>query len=369
MNGLIENNSKRSLFIVTNLFLLLLTIFGLLFPMTVFGEESGQIGRKDINPRSSTSTSGVGFTVEPVLTDTQIDPSKGYYFIRVEPGKIQAITLRVKSTIKESRTVSISVKDAFTNGNGAIDYNGTEFKRDKSLMNSLEEMSSVSSKKVTVKNLETKEVTIKIHTPVEPFTGVKMAAICAISHDNNDKENKEGLSSAYGYRIGLIVTEEEEIEIDNGASLNLLKVKPTVNRGKRVIQSTFQNPEPKILKNLTVETKLRRKGNEEVLRMRKTNSMRMAPNSQFHFDTNWGLDPIAPGTYVLSMKAHSDKKNWTWKEEFTIGEEQAKKINEEATYTITYPKWVPIIVILLGALTICSIGMLYVRRKKWSVSK
>lgn len=309
----------------------------------------------------------VGFTVEPILTSTQVDETKSYYYIKVNPNEPQTLTLKIRSTIEEERKVKISVKDAFTNQNGNIDYDAKSYVRDKTLKDSLEDASIVEPKEIAVKNFEEKEVTVTIKPPKEPFEGVKIAAICVTKV--NDEDKTKGLSTSFGYRLGLMTTEENEPEYANSKSLNFLNVKPTVHQGKRVIQTTLQNPEPKILKNLTVETKLREKGSNEVLRKRTTNDMRMAPNSQFDFATNWGLDPIRPGTYVLSVKASSGEHSWSWNKEFTIGEEQAQKINEEASYTITYPKWVPLVVILLGVLTICTIGALYVRRKKWTSPK
>lgn len=336
------------------------------FPIILYSEraygDSEQIEKNEI--KQEEKQTDVGFTIEPVFPDTQIDESKGFYYLKVKPGESQNIKLRVISTMKNPRKVTISVKDAFTNQNGMIDYDGIDFRRDKTLVDSLEDISVVSEKEVTVEKLEVKEVTITINPPEEPFDGVKVAAICATSSESEEK--KSGLSSDFGYRLGLVMTENDELDYSDGSSLNLLQVKPTVHQGKRVIQARLQNPEPKILDNLTVETKLRKKGNKEVLRKRTTNDMRMAPNSQFDFATNWGLDPIEPGTYVLSIKADSGENTWAWEEEFTIGEKEAKKINEEATYTITYPSWVPIVVLLIGTATLANIGSLYVRRKKWT---
>lgn len=370
MNRLKRIINIKSLFIVKCIFLISLLISGwLLFPVTSSANSSGvenTIEKKDVTPKNSESSEPVGFTVEAVKPETQIDESKGYFYTRLKPGEEQKLTLRIKSTVKEARKVRISIGDAFTSSNGTLDYGGSNYQRDKTLKNSLEEITSISTKEVTVEKLETKEVTITVKAPKEPFKGVKVGAISIMNAETDDTK---GVSSSYGYRVGLMVSEEDEIEYNDGASLNFLKVKSAVYLGKRVIQARLQNPEPKVLDNLTVETKLRKKGNKEVLRKRTTSDMRMAPNSQFDFATNWGVDPIKPGTYVLSVKATSNKKSWKWSKEFTIGEEQAKKINEEASYTLTYPKWIPIVVILLGILTITVIGCLYLRRKKWTEQK
>ncbi|EOH93739.1 DUF916 and DUF3324 domain-containing protein [Enterococcus pallens] len=370
MNRLSKRNVKN-LFII-NCLLLSLILSMLFSAEMVHGDESEtsqepQIGKKQVPEPSNEQNKGmeVGFTVEAVKTDTQVDESKGFFFVKVLPGQEQQLTLKIKSTSEEERKVTIKIRDAFTNQNGEIDYDGAEYQRDESLKNSMEEITSVSEETVSVKNKEEKEIIITVKPPKESFDGVKVAAIVVMNAEDTEEQQK-GLSSNYGYRLGLVITEEEEVDYSDGSSLNLLQVKPTVHQGKRVIQARLQNPEPKILDSLTVETKLRKKGDKEVLRKRTTNDMRMAPNSQFDFATNWGLDPIEAGTYVLSIKADSGENTWSWEEEFTIGEKEAKKINEEATYTITYPSWVPIVVLLIGTTTLANIGSLYVRRKKWT---
>ncbi|MBO1306895.1 DUF916 and DUF3324 domain-containing protein [Enterococcus sp. 669A] len=367
MNKSVKETIKKSCFslIVHSFCLLSLLSPVFLLSEVAHGEDSSVIGEKKIDQEEKQTD--IGFTVEPVLPSTQVDESKSYYYIAVKPGEEQTLTLKVRSTMKDPRKVTIKVSDAFTNKDGVMDYDGTDVKRDETLVDSLEDISTVSEEEVTVEKLETKEVTITIKPPEQSFSGVKIAAICATSSESEEKQS--GISSAFGYRLGLMITEDEEIDYADGSSLNLLQVKPTVHQGKRVIQARLQNPEPKILKKLKVETKLRRKGEQEVLRKRTTNDMRMAPNSQFDFATNWGLDPIEPGTYTLSVKADSGENTWAWEEEFTIGEEEAKKINEQATYTITYPTWVPIVVVLLGVVIIINIGSLYVRRKKWTTPK
>ena len=346
---------------------LLLFFLPLYFAEAGYAEDS-QINKNEIPTNSGEQQQDVGFTVEVEKPATQIDESKSFYFFKVQPGEEQTIILKVRSTSPAEKKVKIEVKEAYTNSSGNVDYDGSSYTRDETLKDSLEDIATVSPEEVTVKGSEAKDVAIKITPPSEPFDGVKIAAICVMNADESEEDQK-GISSSFGYRVGLVVTEDENIEYDDSSSLNLLQVKPTVHQGKRVIQARLQNPEPKIMNKLTVETKLRRKGEQEVLRKRTTNDMRMAPNSQFDFATNWGLDPIEPGTYVLSVKADSGENTWSWEEEFTIGEEEAKKINEQATYTITYPTWVPIVVVLLGVVTIINIGSLYVRRKKWTTPK
>lgn len=330
-----------------------------LYSSVGFAEDSSNTGETETQPEND-----VGFAVEPVQPSTQIDSQKGFYFIKVEPGKPQELSIKIRSTNVTPATVKIYVKNAYTNQNGVIDYDNEDYKRDATLKDSVEELTSVSEKEVTVKNYEEKIVKIKITPPDEKFTGVKGGTICIMKADSS--EAKEGLSSTFGYRVGLLLTEDSEVYND-GSSLNFLSARSTVHQGKRVIQARMQNPESKVLDDLMIETKLYKKGSREVLKKRTANNMRMAPNSQFDFSTNWGIDPIKSGTYTLQIRAQSGTNTWEWKKDFTIGEKQAKKINEEASFTITYPEWIPIVVVLLGITSILLIGCLYVRSKKWEV--
>lgn len=360
---------KQSIFLTLSL--LLLMTASLAFVKPVHAEQSteqsqkGSIKRENpaISPKGESKQEGMGFAIEPVQPSTQLDTSKGYYYLGVKPGEKQTLTLRVRSTQKEPVTVKLYVKDAYTNGSGNIDYDGTSYKRDKTLKDSIEEITTVPVKEVTVKELETKELTIEVAPPQESFAGIKAGAICVMKKEA--KKNKNGVSTEVGYRLGLVLTEKGG-DYANSKTMKFLKVKPAVHLGKRTIQSTFQNPEPKMLTDLTISTTLRKKGSREVLRSRKTEGMRMAPNSQFDFSTVWGIDPIKPGTYQLTVKATSKEESWSWIKEFTISNSQAKKMNEEANYTITYPNWVPMVVLLLGILTLIIIGSLYVRRNNWS---
>ena len=352
---------KDLLFLVKKSFCCLLIVSScFLFSAVSLAEEAGNSGENPTPPEND-----VGFAVEPVQTATQIDSQKGFYFIKVEPNQPQELAIKIRSTNVAPATVSIYVKNAYTNQMGSIDYDSDDYERDATLTDSVEELTSVSEKKVTIQNYEEKIVTISVNPPKEKFSGVKGGTICIMKADSS--EAKEGLSSTFGYRIGLLLTEDSEV-YDDGSSLNLLEVRSTVHQGKRVIQARMQNPEPKVLNDLMIETKLYKKGSREVLKKRTANNMRMAPNSQFDFSTNWGIDPIKSGTYTLQVRAQSGTNTWQWKKDVTIGEKQAKKINEEASFTITYPEWVPLVTLLIGVISLILIGCLYVRNKKWNVS-
>lgn len=64
----------------------------------------------------------MGFTVETVLPSNQVDPSRSFYFLKVNPGETQRVQMKIISTRKEARTVKVSLNDAITSSEATIDY-------------------------------------------------------------------------------------------------------------------------------------------------------------------------------------------------------------------------------------------------------
>lgn len=303
-----------------------------------------------------------GFSVKPILPATQFDKSKTFFMVETKPGEPQKIRLEIRSTKKDPVTTEIYIRDAYTTSEGLISYDGGNYKRDPSLKNSVKDITTISEKKVTVQNFETKVVEFTITPPKESYSGIKAASICVMNASDDKNDKNTGLGTKFGYQVGLVLSESDDT-YDDGQNLNVLSVKPKVSQGKRVISTKFQNPDPKIIKYFSATTRLTKKGSKEVLRKRSADNMRIAPNSSFEFMTDWGVDPIKPGTYVLTIDTSAGGKKRTWKKEFTISSDKANQMNEEAAYTLTYPKWTPLVVLFLGILISVNIVFLFVRNK------
>ena len=339
------NHNRSIIFVITALFL----VFFNLVSLTTSAHAEDKENK-------------TGFTVKAVIPDTQLDKAKSYFMIKTKPSEEQTLKLEIRSTQKDPVTVDVYVKDAYTSLAGDIAYDGGTYTRDKSLKDSIEDISTVSQKKVTVQNFETKIIEIKITPPAQSYEGIKAGSVCIMKAKSKEEKKEAGVGTRFGYQLGLVLS-ESDAAYNDGEKLNLLEVKPKVDRGKRVISANLQNADPKTIEGLSVETNLREKGKKEVLRKRSSSNLRMAPNSNFDFMTNWGIDPIKPGTYILSIRASSGEHSWKWNKEFIISGSTAKKMNKEATYTLTYPKWTPLVVLLLGVLISVNIVFLFVRNR------
>lgn len=292
--------------------------------------------------------SQIGFTVEPVIPDNQIDKDASYYHLAVEPDKEQEISVKIKSVMKEPVTVDLGLTNAVTSSSGIIDYGQEKPVLDESLKVPLTTMVTIpkDEQQVTVQNFEEKIVKIKIHPPKEAFSGIKLGAITFMKSEGENTKKKAGISNRYGYKVGLLLS-EDRTAYNEEADLKLKSIKPGLDNGSKVINIKFQNPEPKILPRLTIQAKMTEKGSKTVIKELKMTDRSLAPNSNFDFGIPWGMDPIKPGKYTMHITAQSGERNWKWDEDFTIDSAAANKVNKESVNKFTISKKMLILIIII----------------------
>lgn len=335
----------------TSLVLLFLWI-SIFFPITGQAEEEAQ------NP--------AGYTVESVIPDNQVDKTKTYYYLKLTPEQKQTIQVKVISTQEEPVTIGIKVHDAVSSSVGAIDYANGKPKLDVSLKNPVTSLVKVKDdiKEVTVQNFEEKMIELEINPPSEKFSGVKLGSLRFVRTDEEKKQNKSGLSPEYARVIALMLTEDEST-FNKGADLHLKKVRLDLSNGRKVIAANIQNDQPKVVQDMTVQGKVFKKGDKKAVAKCEMKNFSAAPNSNFDFEIPLGLERFAAGTYIFTGEAKSDERTWKWRKEFTIGNKQANKINEETVYRIHLPKWVPLAGIVLVFSMIGLILYLVRRQRRW----
>lgn len=311
-------------------------------------------------PAHAEESSNLGYTVSAVLTSKQIDKEKSYFYLQTSPGEEQEIEVKVKSTQKEPVKVAIYTANAFTDGNGAIDYSAPTKEKNPLLSDPVSSIVTVENPSITVGNFEEKTAKFKVKPPKESYEGVKMGALV---FELDDGESEEQVSSKFAYRIGFISSETGD-EFKNGENLNLTGVKSSIKYGKKMILATLQNPDPKVLSNLSITTEVKAKDSSKVILKKKVNNYMMAPNSQFDFEIDFGRDTVKSGIYILTMAANNEYKDWNFTKEFTISASQAKEMNEETVFKIVTPTWIKIVTIVEFVLLIGAIVTQIVRRKK-----
>lgn len=301
-----------------------------------------------------------GFLVEALPPDSQIDPNFSFFYARTKPLEEQTLKVKVTSTQKKKATAKIDITNAVTNSTGQIDYGQTNAQLDKSMTLPLTEMVTSKEKEVTVENFEEKIVELSVKPPKESYEGVRLGAVVfsAVEKDTDSK----GVTSSYGYKIGIMLSEDLR-PYNEGASLTYTGVKARLENGQKVVALTVQNPTPYVLENLTIQSKVTKKGSKEVLTSNQLGGMKMAPNSSFDFLNYLGLEKLQPGTYQMTASATDGAETWTWEKEFTISDNQAEKLNKEAAYQLLLPNLYKILGGLLILLTLLTMGYLIYRKK------
>lgn len=315
-------------------------------------------------PASAKDDELLGYAVSAVLPSTQLDKEKTYFYVQTVPGEVQTLEVKVQSTREEPVKLKVEVKDASSESNGEIAYrapNDKDMHYDETLKEPVSSMIEIEEPEVTVSNFEEKIVHLKVTPPKEHYQGVKLGAV---SVGLADMEEKKGVKTGFAYDVGIIFSETGE-EFNNSSSLELKSAQAALKNGKKRVLANLQNPEPKVLENLTINAVMKNKKDGKLVKERKAQGYSMAPNSNFDFDLDWGIADLSAGVYVLEMDVKNDFHNWSFKKEFTITNKQAAKINAESPYRIITPIEVQIASVVLGILMFIVIVLQYTRRKKW----
>lgn len=309
---------------------------------------------------------GAGFTVESLIPENQVDPNYTFFYLKSAPEEKQTIEVKVISTQKDPVTVKVAVHDAVSSSIGEIDYAKTDPELDSSLKNPITSFVTVKDdvEEVTVANFEEKIVAFEISPPKEAFAGVKLGSLRFLREAEDSESNQTGVVPEFARVIALMLT-EDETPFNQGAELHLKKVDLTLANGRKVVAATIQNDQPKVLQEMTIKGKVKRKGEEEVLVEREQINFTVAPNSNFDFQLPLGLERFSAGTYVFTGEATGDDRTWRWEEEFTVGEEKANKINDETVFKLVVPAWVPWTAAALTLLFIGLIIYLVRRQRQW----
>lgn len=306
----------------------------------------------------------LGFVVQAIRPDTQIETNKSYFFIETQPDETQILKVKVKSTQKDPIKIKTFIANGTTGSTGNIEYDESTKEFDESLKHPLTEFVKVSDSEITLENFEEKVVELIVTPPKESYKGIKLGAVVFQSVEDEEQTKKQTISSKYQYKIGLITTETGE-EYENAKNLNLTSAKLGLKLGRKQVAAVIHNPEPKIADNLKIEATVTKKGSDTVLKKQTVENARMAPNSTYEFSVDWGVDAIDPGEYTLNVYAQNDEEEWKWQKEFSVSAEKAKKMNEETVFKIESPDWLPYVVMLAISSFVIVVVILMVRNKRW----
>ena len=321
----------------------------------------GLIG--SVNVYAEDNTGGVGYSVRAILPENQRDTGRSFFDLRMTPGQEQVIQVDISNESDEAATYDIQLNNAFTNNNVIIDYQKTEDPVDKTMAHPFDTIASTQNQvELPPQSQSTIDITLKM--PAEEFDGMVLGGI-RISKVTDEETAEDSVKVATAYVIGVLLTENDtEVKPD----LKLKKVSGDLRGFKPQFVVNLQNPQAMNISNLTIDAKVYRANSDEVVREAKTEDHRVAPNTTFNYFIPTDGDPMYPGDYRLHMVAEDKSGNrWEFDEEFTVTDEDADRINNDAVgITVeSNNRWLFIILgILSGIILILIIYLIISRRKK-----
>lgn len=339
----------------------LLPVFSLvaliLFPITSYAEDTKESQGITENEKRA------GFTVQAVLPENQINDRVSFYHLLMTPKQTQTIEVKIINNSAEKQDYKVEVINAATNRNGLITYDERDKKPDKSMKLPINEVAKPKNKEVSVDAYSEGKAEIDIQLPKESFQGILLGGVRISLKSDDTEEESKGMSvkNTYGYAIGLVLTEQDFVSIYGETDLKLVKLQPEIDYGSKVLEASIQNPYPEAMQNLTAEGKIVHKGQEKVIAKNKQEKVKIAPNSVFPFQIDWGMLEVSAGEYTFIGKVKGETKTWNFKEDFTITREMAEKMNKQTAFRIFIPSWWTTSFYLMGTATAVVTAWLVIR--------
>ncbi|EHK9949837.1 DUF916 and DUF3324 domain-containing protein [Enterococcus faecium] len=297
-----------------------------------------------------------GYTIEGVPNEHQIDKNVSYFYLNEQPGEKDQIKVKLINDSNSEKILNVKVTNANTNLNGLVDYTGT-LKDHESLKYPLTSIVTPQENEVKIAPKSEVETTLNLQMPSKQQEGIILGGVVVSEkQDKNEKNQNVAVKNTYSYTLGVLLTNNKEIKINQNKSVELENVDPILSDGKKVVQANLLNPHPYIFGEASVSGKILNEEETQTIQESKKESVKIAPYSIFPFQFDWKKEELKPGNYVFEGKVKTEDNEWSFKKKFKITETEAKIINKKSVFKIQIPNWleysalVSIIVTFLGTI-------------------
>ncbi|EMF0262082.1 DUF916 and DUF3324 domain-containing protein [Enterococcus hirae] len=296
-----------------------------------------------------------GFSIEGIPNKNQLDKNASYFYLHEEPKTKDKLTFKLNNSASKEKKLEIKVVDGNTNSNGIVDYTGS-LKNNKALKVPLTSIVKPEQKEVIVPKNGSIETNLNVNMPNKKFSGVILGGVI-VSEKKADQQLKKGtVGNEYSYTIGIVLTNENKVELFKNVSVELKKVGPVLSAGKKVVQADILNPNPYIFAKAEITGAVYEVNNGKKIKEHSMQNVSIAPYSAFPFQIDWQKNELKTGNYVFKGSVKTAENTWEFEKNFTIKNEEAKQINKESVFSIVLPQWFKYSsMILIGVLTVGTI--------------
>ncbi|MDQ8322411.1 DUF916 and DUF3324 domain-containing protein [Enterococcus faecium] len=303
-----------------------------------------------------------GYSIEGIPNEHQIDKNVSYFYLDEQPEEKDQIKVKLINDSSSEKTLEVKVTNANTNLNGLVDYTGT-LKDHDSLKTPLTSIVKPQENEVKVAPKSEVETTLDLQMPSEKQEGIILGGVVVSEKQDKNNNNKNvAVGNTYSYTLGVLLTNDKEVKMNQNKSVELEKVGAILSDGRKVVQADILNPNPYIFGEATVSGKIMDEQETETIQETKKENVKLAPQSVYPFQFDWEKEDLKPGNYVFEGKVKTEDNEWNFKKKFTITDTEAKKINEESVFKIHIPKWLQYSAVISSTVTVIGTIWLFISR-------
>ncbi|EOS7985823.1 DUF3324 domain-containing protein, partial [Enterococcus hirae] len=182
-----------------------------------------------------------------------------------------------------------------------------------------------------------KEITLDINMPAHNVQGVILGGV-VVSEKIDDKEKNQNIvSNDYCYTIGIVLTNEDKVNLFKNVSVTLENVIPNLASGKKVVQANILNPNPYIFSKAQVKGAVYSEDGTKKIKENSMDNVSIAPYSCLPFQIDWGKEDLKPGKYLFKGTVKTAENTWNFERKFDIAGDKAKEINKQSVFKVILP--------------------------------
>ncbi|MEI5988687.1 hypothetical protein A5881_000174 [Enterococcus termitis] len=282
----------------------------------------------------------MNFSVTAVIPENQIDKTKTYFDLKMNPGQVQVLEVLMNNPLDKEVIVENHANTAVTNDNGIVDYSNSAPKLDKTLKAPFSTITEV-EKETKIPPKSSKTLKVKVTMPEQALDGVILGGLHFTEKEDLAKESQDKsgvqIKNRFAFAIGVLIRENDKVV---KPELKLGEIQPSQVNYRNVLKANLQNTQPVIIQDLEVDARITKKSSKTPLFEQKRTGLRMAPNSNFNFGISWENQEFKAGQYTLHMNVSSGEEKWKWSKDFEISTKKARELNEKAVeLKVDNTKW------------------------------
>lgn len=241
----------------------------------------------------------LNFPVSPITSNSQRHDIKSYFDLRVKPGNKEILQIELENHSDKDMIILANANAVVTNDNITADYSQHDPEINHTLKYSFSDMAQVKPE-IPLKAREKRVIDIPVDVPSEPFNDIILGGLEFQQKPTEDMDLDTSsllIENNFAFVIGVRFSENDDkvpVKID------LLNVRARQRNYRNTVLVTFENPEPRILPDVEIESSIySEKDVEEALYYDKIEHADIAPNSSFDYGISLNNDTYKPGKYVL----------------------------------------------------------------------